>query len=721
LPVSVGRYASAQDGKSLYIIGGFEGKTAAITGRVHRYDAVSDSWRTLAPMPFALADQAAAVYEGRIYVAGGNDDISAVDSFQIYDIASDTWTGGPRVPTPIAGDAIGAYDGNIYVAGGNAGGIPYSTLFIYNIASGSWSEGLPLPAPVNYPGYRQIGKYLYLVGGYGFDPSANSIVSQRLDMETGTWTTGPVWTQARADFALVSDGYKLYAVGGDINGGSFFDPSDQVDELPITGWPGGSWSPSPPNLPSPRQGNGTGFFTTTRLGGEIWSTGGLGFGFVPTDEHLYRVAGPCFTPTPTNTPCTPACTATPTRTRTSTPTRTITATPTLAPCGPGEGYTYEVTTGEIEPGTDDTGNHCGDCTTQITLPFAYQFYDRTFTSASVSSKGVLQFVSDSVEWDNTCGPTAAFNYAIMAHWDDMRTDNEDGLGIYTSLTGSAPNRVFNIEWRTAYYSGGGHAKFEIQLYEGQVRFDLLYGQVDKQGLGATVAVQRGTGSRYTRFECDAGGLKPGSRIIFTEAVCGTPTPTRTRTVTATPTRTPTATPCPMNFSDVTPADYFYEAVRYLYCAGIVSGYADSTFRPFANTTRGQLCKIIVLARGWTDPCPQIGHFTDVPPGSPFFCFVETAFAHGVISGYDDGTFRPGNNITRGQLSKVIQLAHGWLNDLTGGPHFTDVSPGSTFYTFIETSYNHEVITGYADGTFRPGNPATRGQICKIVYNAMVEP
>jgi len=168
-------------------------------------------------------------------------------------------------------------------------------------------------------------------------------------------------------------------------------------------------------------------------------------------------------------------------------------------------------------------------------------------------------------------------------------------------------------------------------------------------------------------------------------------------------------------------DYFYEAVHYLYCAGVISGYADNTFRPYTNTTRGQLCKIVVLAEGWEVDCPEVGHFTDVLPTDPFYCFIETAYTHQIISGYSDGTFRAGNNVTRGQLCKIVRLASGWADDLTGAPHFTDVPPNSTFYTYIETCYNHQLISGYADGTFQPGNSATRGQICKIVYQAITQP
>src|SRR5207253_2809292 len=63
---------------------------------------------------------------------------------------------------------------------------------------------------------------------------------------------------------------------------------------------------------------------------------------------------------------------------------------------------------------------------------------------------------------------------------------------------------------------------------------------------------------------------------------------------------PTPTPaCPLTFTDVHSTDYFYQAVVYLYCRGIISGYSDHTFRPYNNATRGQLSKIAVLAQGWS--------------------------------------------------------------------------------------------------------------------------
>ena len=213
------------------------------------------------------------------------------------------------------------------------------------------------------------------------------------------------------------------------------------------------------------------------------------------------------------------------------------------------------------------------------------------------------------------------------------------------------------------------------------------------------------------------------------------TGTTTRTATAIATRTTvaaTATPtaCAITFTDVQPTDYFYTPVRYLYCRGAISGYSDNTFRPYANTTRGQLSKIVMLAEGWTIVTPTGSPtFRDVPASNPFYVYIETAYAHRIISGYSCGTdcleFRPNNNVTRAQLTKIVVLAQNWEVIPRSTPDFRDVPLGDPFFGYIETAYAHTIISGYSCGTgcleFRPGAYATRGQIAKIVYSAVAQP
>jgi hypothetical protein len=223
-------------------------------------------------------------------------------------------------------------------------------------------------------------------------------------------------------------------------------------------------------------------------------------------------------------------------------------------------------------------------------------------------------------------------------------------------------------------------------------------------------------------DCGAGTATPATTSTVTPAATSTVTPSATGTPT-THTHTPTRTPFPTctaipTFTDVSPNDWFHEYVLCLACHGVISGYNDGTFRPYNNVTRGQTSKIVVLALAWPLDCSGGPQFSDVPPSDPFYCYIETAYAHGIIAGYADGTFRPHNSITRGQVCKMVVLAMAWPLIDPPTPTFSDVPRGSPFYTYIETAYCHQIITGYADGTFRPGNPVTRAQLSKIVCLAI---
>ena len=183
------------------------------------------------------------------------------------------------------------------------------------------------------------------------------------------------------------------------------------------------------------------------------------------------------------------------------------------------GYAITQSTGaSIVPGTTDVGLHCLDCTTTISLPFNYSFYGQSFSTADVSTKGNIQFASSGFQYVNSCLPTSAFGPTILAFWDDLRTD-ASGSGIFTSTSGSAPNRIFNIEWRATYCNGGLPLNFEVRLYEGQSRFDLIYGNLNGTGSSATVGVQKDTGA-FTQFECNSGGLSPGLQLTFQQGCTG---------------------------------------------------------------------------------------------------------------------------------------------------------------------------------------------------------
>jgi hypothetical protein len=151
----------------------------------------------------------------------------------------------------------------------------------------------------------------------------------------------------------------------------------------------------------------------------------------------------------------------------------------------------------------------------------------------------------------------------------------------------------------------------------------------------------------------------------------TPSPTRTP---GGPTDTPvppsaTATTCALEFSDVPPDSTFYSFIRCLACRGVLGGYSDSTFRPFNNITRGQIAKVVSNAAGFDeDPGPQI--FEDVPADSTFYVWINRLSQRGHMGGYQCGLV----------------------------PEEPCVEPDNRPY-------------------FRPNANATRGQLAKIVANA----
>ena len=223
--------------------------------------------------------------------------------------------------------------------------------------------------------------------------------------------------------------------------------------------------------------------------------------------------------------------------------------------------------------------------------------------------------------------------------------------------------------------------------------------------------------------------------------------------TPTPTVTPGGpTPCPIQFNDVPSGNTFYTFVRCLACRGILGGYPcggpgepcpGAYFRPNNNLTRGQAAKIVSNAAGWLDPIPSAQQtFEDVPASSTFWLFIERVSLHGAISGYPCGGagepciapanrpyFRPNNNVTRGQLSKIVSTAAGYTETPTGQT-FQDVPPTGTFYLYVERMAARSIISGYPCGGpgepcvaptnrpyFRPNNTVTRGQASKMVASA----
>ncbi|MFA6044263.1 MAG: hypothetical protein WC718_04715 [Phycisphaerales bacterium] len=181
----------------------------------------------------------------------------------------------------------------------------------------------------------------------------------------------------------------------------------------------------------------------------------------------------------------------------------------------GMGVAGVYTGAAIVPGTDDLSLSCDDCSALVVFPFPVRFYGQDYTQAYVTSNGAVQFAEATPWYDNHCLPDSTINTSILALWDDQTTFTP-GDGVFTSITGDAPDRVFNIEWRTHHLTAAGTANYEVRFFEGSRNFEIIYGHSDYTTY--TVGVQLGRGDLYRYVRCNsAAPFAAGTRFVWSEA------------------------------------------------------------------------------------------------------------------------------------------------------------------------------------------------------------
>lgn len=110
------------------------------------------------------------------------------------------------------------------------------------------------------------------------------------------------------------------------------------------------------------------------------------------------------------------------------------------------------------------------------------------------------------------------------------------------------------------------------------------------------------------------------------------------------------------FSDVTGASKEQEAVQYLVSAGVLAGYPDGTFRPGQAVTRAQAVKLLVLQQALASSVTS-SHFKDVD--ATYAAYVEAAASAGWVSGYRSGVFGPYDTLQRQHLAVWLIRSFGW--------------------------------------------------------------
>lgn len=189
------------------------------------------------------------------------------------------------------------------------------------------------------------------------------------------------------------------------------------------------------------------------------------------------------------------------------------------------------------------------------------------------------------------------------------------------------------------------------------------------------ADQRGV-ARPQGFACEPGAM---------EADEGAPTPT---------------------FSDVPSSHPFFAEVECLVLLGATEGFDDGTFRPTLSITRQAVVAWLWRLAGSPEPAAP-PTFSDVPEDHPFADAIAWAAEEDIVEGFPDGSFRPGATVTRQAVAAWLWRQTGSPPPGPGAPTFSDVPPTHPFADAIRWLAEEEITTGFADGTFRPGNEITR--------------
>lgn len=152
----------------------------------------------------------------------------------------------------------------------------------------------------------------------------------------------------------------------------------------------------------------------------------------------------------------------------------------------------------------------------------------------------------------------------------------------------------------------------------------------------------------------------------------------------------------------------------------IIGYPDGNVRPQGTITRAEVATIFF--RLLTDEARdrywcQTNGYTDVPADLWSNNAISTLSNMGIINGFEDGTFRPEDTVTRAQFAKIaVSFFQTTSQRYTG--RFKDVATDAWYTAYVETAADIGLITGFEDGTFRPDAPITRAQACAIVNRTL---
>ena len=185
----------------------------------------------------------------------------------------------------------------------------------------------------------------------------------------------------------------------------------------------------------------------------------------------------------------------------------------------------------------------------------------------------------------------------------------------------------------------------------------------------------------------------------------------------------------VTFTDVPLNDWALYQILACVNAGVVQGYSDGSYHPDDAVTRDQMA--VFVARGLANgdanvPAgPATPSFSDVPADQWAYKYIQYCQAQGIVQGYGDGSYQPGETVSRGQMAAYIARAvaggDSQVPASSESAHFPDVPSGYWAFKYVQYCYDNAIVAGHADGDYHPERAVWRDQMAVFMQRAFQLP
>ncbi|REJ08791.1 S8 family peptidase [Halobacillus trueperi] len=170
------------------------------------------------------------------------------------------------------------------------------------------------------------------------------------------------------------------------------------------------------------------------------------------------------------------------------------------------------------------------------------------------------------------------------------------------------------------------------------------------------------------------------------------------------------------FSDFERDRWYSGALELMARNNWISGYRDASFMPQKEITREEVVSIIGRILD-LDNEQRETRFSDVPKETFGSGYIDSAVEAGFVNGYPDGTFRPKDLVTRGDVAILIHYAFNIEGDKEL-ESFPDISTEDYYYDSVTTLKDSGIVNGYPDGTYRPTEDISRSEVVYMLYKVI---